>query len=106
LSRHLGVPLDAAIYLYATDAVLKQRLLDRASQAARADDRADVIGHRLAVYAQTTGPLVPYYQARRILVPVDADQPPDAVTAAIRAGLSGLALPGLALPDPNPGGAD
>jgi adenylate kinase family enzyme len=42
------------------------------------------------VYAETTGPLVPYYRARGILVEVDADQPPDSVTADIKAGLSGL----------------
>jgi adenylate kinase family enzyme len=42
------------------------------------------------VYAQTTGPLVPYYQDRGILVRVNADQPPDAVAAGIRAGLARL----------------
>jgi adenylate kinase family enzyme len=43
------------------------------------------------VYAETTGPLVPYYTERGILVAVDADQPPDSVTADIQARLSGLA---------------
>jgi len=80
--------------------VLKQRLLDRASQGARADDRADVIRHRLRVYAETTGPLVPYCEERGILIAVDADQPPESVTDDIQAGLSGLSLPGL-----RPGGA-
>jgi adenylate kinase family enzyme len=46
--------------------------------------------HRLQVYAETTGPLVPYYTERGILVAVDADQSPDSVTADIRARLSGL----------------
>jgi len=67
--------------------VLTQRLLDRASQGGRADDVADVIQHRLRVYAETTGPLVPYYTERGILVAVDADQPPDSVTADITARL-------------------
>jgi adenylate kinase family enzyme len=44
------------------------------------------------VYAETTGPLVPYYTERGILVSVDADQPPDSVTADIQAQLSGLSL--------------
>jgi adenylate kinase len=91
LAARLGVSLDAAIYLYAPDEVLTQRLLDRASQSGRADDRADVIRHRLRVYAETTGPLVPYYEERGILVAVDANQPPDAVTTGIRDGLSRLA---------------
>ena len=94
LAARLGVTLDAAIYLHAPEAVLTRRLLDRASQGGRADDRADVIRHRLRVYAETTGPLVPYYTERGILVAVDADQPPDSVTADIQARLSGLSLPG------------
>jgi adenylate kinase len=92
LAARLGVTLDAAIYLYAPDEVLTRRLLDRASQGGRADDVAGVIRHRLRVFAETTGPLVPYYTERGILVAVDADQPPDAVTADIEARLSGLGL--------------
>jgi adenylate kinase len=72
--------------------VLTRRLLGRASQGGRADDVADVIQHRLRVFAETTGPLVPYYTQRGILVAVDADQPPDAVTADIEARLSALRL--------------
>jgi adenylate kinase len=90
LGARLGVTLHAAIYLYAPEAVLTRRLLGRAAQGGRTDDRADVIRHRLRLYTETTGPLVPYYQERGILVAVDADQPPDSVTAAIKAGLAGL----------------
>jgi len=52
-----------------------RRRLDRASQGGRADDVAGVIRHRLRVFAETTGPLVPYYANRGILVAVNADQP-------------------------------
>ena len=92
LAARLGVTLQAAVYLYAPDAVLTRRMLDRASQGGRTDDTADVIRHRLELFAATTGPLVPYYKERGILVAVNADQPPDAVTADIQAGLSGLSL--------------
>jgi adenylate kinase len=95
LAARLGVTLDAAVYLYAPEEVLTQRLLDRASRGGRADDVADVIRHRLRVFAETTGPLVPYYTERGILVAVDADQPPDSVTADIQARLAEL-LPFLA----------
>jgi adenylate kinase len=91
LAVRLGVTLDAAIYLHAADEVLTQRLLNRASQSGRTDDVADVIEHRLQVYAETTGPLVTYYAERGILVAVDADQPPDSVTADIQAQLASLA---------------
>jgi adenylate kinase len=92
LAARLGVTLQVAIYLHAPDTVLTRRLLDRASRSGRADDNADVIRHRLQVYAETTGPLVPYYGERGILVRVDADQPPDVVTASILARLSALGL--------------
>lgn len=88
LAPRLGVTLDAVVYLYAPEEVLTRRLLDRASQGGRADDVADVIRHRLRVFAETTGPLVPYYAGRGILVAVNADQPPDSVTADIQAQLS------------------
>jgi adenylate kinase len=90
LAARLGVTLHAAIYLHAPEAVLTQRLLDRASQGGRTDDKAEVIRHRLQVFAETTGALVPYYSERGILVTVNADQPPDSVAADIQAGLSGL----------------
>jgi adenylate kinase len=51
-----------------------------------------VIQHRLRVFATTTGPLVPYYKERGILITVDAEQPPDSVTADIQARLSELSL--------------
>ena len=98
LAARLGVPLDAAVYLYAPEAVLTRRLLERARPGGRADDRADVIAHRLRVYAETTGPLVPYYEARGILIAVDADQAPDSVTADIQTQLSKLGLSPEALP--------
>jgi adenylate kinase len=90
LAARLGVTLDAAVYLRAPEAVLTARLLGRAGQGRRADDKADVIRHRLEVFAETTGLLVPYYEERGILVTVDADQPPDSVTADIQARLSEL----------------
>jgi len=93
IAARLGVTLQAAVYLYAPDPVLTHRLLDRASQGGRADDRADVIRHRLKLFAETTGTLVPYYSERGILVAVDADQPPESVTADILSGLAGLSLP-------------
>jgi adenylate kinase len=85
-----GFTLQAAIYLQAPESVLIERILNRSSQDGRSDDKADVIRHRLQVYAETTGALVPYYEQRGLLVSVNADQPPDAVTADIQARLSSL----------------
>jgi adenylate kinase len=96
LATRLGITLDAAIYLDVPDPVLTQRLLNRASLDGRTDDTADVIKHRLQVYAETTGALVPYYAQRGIRVGFNADQPPDAVTAEIQDRLAARGVPGAA----------
>jgi adenylate kinase family enzyme len=46
------------------------------------------LGARLGVFATTTSPLIDYYRGRGILLAVDADQPPEAVTAEILTRLS------------------
>ena len=83
LGRRLDLTLDAAVYLNVPDPVLIQRLLARA----RADDTAEVIEHRLQVFAEVAGPLVAYYRERGILVEVNGDQPPEAITEEIQARL-------------------
>ena len=75
--------LDAAIHLNVPEPVLLERLMGRA----RTDDTAEVIKHRLEVFAETTSPLIAYYQDRGILLEVDGNQPPDAITAEIEARL-------------------
>ena len=85
IARRLDLTLDAAIYLNVPEPVLLQRLMARA----RPDDTEEVIKHRLEVFAETTNPLLDYYRQRRgILVEVDGDQPPEAITAEIQARLS------------------
>ena len=85
VAKELGISLDAAIYLNVPESVLLQRLLARA----RPDDSPEVIRHRLEVFVETTSPLIAYYrQQRGILVEVDGDQPPDAITAEIQARLA------------------
>ena len=74
--------------------MLTRRLLARGGQDGRNDDTADVIRHRLRVFTETTSPLVSYYRTRGILLAVDADQPPDSVTADIEARLAGLSVIG------------
>ena len=85
VARRLDFTLDAAVYLNVPEPVLLSRLLARA----RTDDTAEVIRHRLEVFTETTSPLIAYYrQQRGILVEVDGDQPPEAITAEIQARLA------------------
>ena len=85
VARRLDLTLDAAVYLNVPEPVLFQRLMSRA----RPDDTEEVIKHRLEVFAETTRPLIAYYRLQRgILVEVDGDQPPEAITAEIQARLA------------------
>jgi adenylate kinase len=53
----------------------------------RDDDRPEAIRRRLETYERDTAPLLDFYRSRGLLVSVDGDQTPDAVTAAIVAAL-------------------
>jgi adenylate kinase len=79
---------DAVVYLKAPDPVLVERLLDRADREGRADDRPDVIRHRLAVFAEDTAPVVSYYRERGVLIEVDADRPVRAIRTDLRQRLA------------------
>jgi adenylate kinase len=83
VARRLDLTLDSAIHLEVPEEVLVQRLTGRL----RADDTAEVIRHRLEVFAEMTRPLIAYYQSRGILIEIDGDQDPDLITAAIKAAL-------------------
>jgi len=51
----------------------------------REDDNVDVIRQRLRVFTEATEPLVQYYQGRPTFASIDGLQPPDKVTADLRA---------------------
>ena len=85
VARQLDFTLDAAIYLNVPKPVLVERLMSRA----RPDDTAEVIKHRLRVFAETTSPLIAYYENRGILLEINGNQLPNAITAEIQARLAG-----------------
>lgn len=66
-----GAGVGMALYFTAPDRVLTDRLLGRG----RADDTREVITRRLAVYRETTEPLVAYYRGRGVLREIPADRP-------------------------------
>jgi adenylate kinase len=80
--------LNGVVYLDLPDDVVRQRLAERATQANRSDDDADVVERRLRVFHADTRPLLDYYRQRGLLVPVDATPAPGEVTAAIVAELA------------------
>ncbi len=69
-TRSGGARVGLALYFTAPDRVLTERLLGRG----RADDTREVIARRLAVYRETTEPLVAHYRARGVLREIPADR--------------------------------
>lgn len=57
--------------LTADDDAVAERLLGRAAVQGRVDDTEEVIRHRIALYHQTTQPLIDIYRERGILVEVN-----------------------------------
>ncbi len=57
----------------------------------RKDDTPDVVEHRLKTYHEQTAAVVGYYKDKYPILTINADQPIDAVTADVFAGLESLA---------------
>jgi adenylate kinase len=75
--------LDKVVELTADRDEVVRRLLHRAEIEGRADDTAEVITHRLEVYAEETAQLANLYAERGLLVQVDGMGEVDDVTARL-----------------------
>jgi adenylate kinase len=77
--------LDAVIEMKVDDALLMQRIEGRAKETggARADDNAETLRRRLAVYWTLTKPVADYYAGRGMLKTVDGVGTVDEVGARI-----------------------
>jgi adenylate kinase len=89
-ARQMGITLDGVINLQVPRDELLRRLLERAAEEGRGDDRSAVIRHRLDVYDKDTEPLIEYYRQRGVLIPVNGDQPVEKVTEEILSKLKEL----------------
>ena len=79
--------LDTTIELAVDEAALLARIEKRAAETeggARADDNAEALKKRLAVYHEQTAPLIAFYKQQGLLETVDGMQAIDDVTKAIR----------------------
>lgn len=117
LLRARGLKLDHVIQLVVDDSALVERISGRFSCAGcgagyhdrfqppktpgvcdacggtkftrRPDDNAETVRVRLKVYHERTEPILPYYQARKLLRQVDGMANPDQVARQIEGVLSG-----------------
>jgi len=83
LAERAGVTAHAVLLLEAPEDVLVQRLVDRGATSHRADDREEVVRHRLVVHHENENRIADYYESRGVLHRVDAVPPQDAVADAI-----------------------
>jgi adenylate kinase len=85
-----GTALDAVVNLAVPETTLLERLIGRAEQESRSDDRPETIRERLRVYGEKNDPLVRFYEAAGLLTRVDGLGSVDDVTARIDGVMSGL----------------
>jgi adenylate kinase len=81
-----GLRLDAVVELKVDEAILLSRIEKRAGETPggpRADDNAEALAKRLAVYREQTEPLVDYFRSRGLLRTVDGMAGVDDVTRQI-----------------------
>jgi adenylate kinase len=83
-----GGSLDAVILLEASDEVVEERLVNRATEQGRADDTPEVIRHRLGLYHHETEPLVALYEAQDLVIRVDGTGTPDEVHERLLAAIA------------------
>ncbi len=88
LALERGVDAEAAVYLALDDTVARARLAGRAAGGRVDDSDSAVIEHRLQVFHDNMRPILDFYEARGILVTIDAEQPVDAVTEQILTALA------------------
>ena len=80
-----GLALDHVIEISVDEDALFARIENRAAETggSRADDNAETLRKRLAVYHENTAPLLPYYDGKGLLKSVDGMNSIDEVGQAI-----------------------
>jgi adenylate kinase len=86
-----GAALDGVINLLVPEKTLIERMLGRAAQEGRSDDRPETVAERLRVYREKTAPLVEHYRGLGILSEVDGSGSIETVADRIDRALAGSA---------------
>ena len=85
-----GRAIDHVVVLEVDEDILIDRIQARNEQTggARSDDNAETLRKRVEVYNEQTAPILPFYQEKGLLRPIDGMADIDAVTAEIEGVLS------------------
>ena len=81
--KELGISLDAVLNLNVPTEELVKRISERAVLENRADDNPETVQKRLAVYDESTKPLIDYYRNSGLYEEINGLQDVDAVFADI-----------------------
>ena len=81
--KELGIALDAVLNLNVPSEELVKRISERAVLENRADDNPETVQKRLAVYEESTKPLIDYYRNSGLYEEINGLQDVDAVFADI-----------------------
>jgi adenylate kinase len=84
----IGRPLHCVFFFDLDDSRATERLLGRASDESRPDDRPEVIARRLAIYHEQTEPVIERYREAGTLRTLGAGGTVDEVFAEIEAALA------------------
>jgi adenylate kinase len=90
LLQELGKPLDAILFFDLPEEVAIERMVRRAHEEGRADDKPDVMRRRLDVYREKTLPVVEHYRVTGKLIPLHAQRSIDEVYREVQDALEQL----------------
>ena len=86
-----GEALDGVINLLVPEKTLTERMLGRAAEDGRSDDRPQTVAERLRVYREKTAPLIEHYRKSGLLSDVDGSGEIREIAARIDRALAGRA---------------
>lgn len=81
------INLSAAIYFQLSDQESIKRLLSRAQIEGRSDDNQQTISQRIKIYQKQTQPVISYYQAKNLLLTINAAPSIEQIHADLLAAL-------------------
>ena len=91
LATERGIGVDAVVALDVSQDEVRRRLLGRAGDQDRRDDRGTIIGRRLEVFEHATRPILDFYRDRGVpVITVNGEQPADQVTQEILEKLAAI----------------
>ncbi|KAI0988957.1 hypothetical protein GJ496_007314 [Pomphorhynchus laevis] len=88
--KAIGVP-DLLIYYEVSDKTMTERLLNRALMSGRADDNEETIKKRLVVFHEQTVPVLQYYEPKKKVAMIAAEDTIDNIFTKTKAAIDVLA---------------